>query len=166
LAFRCSPAATRSVPSLLSKRIQPTSLQRVPRQRRVSTLTSCLSTASFFADLHHGGFCLGGKGEGLDRRRLALRQGQLEGNAACSAPEPLLGDGAAVRWSRPKIATNVGSGVICSHPSRVSPLFCLSQRKQRQCVLMGRSGYQQRSAWALVQLRAWTGPMEKMPHRW
>jgi hypothetical protein len=34
------------VPSLLSKRIQHTSLQRVPRQCRVSTLTSCLSTAS------------------------------------------------------------------------------------------------------------------------
>jgi hypothetical protein len=30
---------------------------------------------------------------------------------------------------------------------------------------MGRSGYRQRSAWELVQLRAWTGPMEKMPRR-
>ena len=34
-----------------------------------------------------------------------------------------------------------------------------------QSVLMGRSGYQQRSAWDLVQLRAWTRPMEKMSHR-
>jgi hypothetical protein len=38
-------------------------------------LTSCLSTASFSADLHHGGVCLG---EGLDRRILTLRQDQLE----------------------------------------------------------------------------------------
>ena len=35
-------------------------------------------------------------------------------------PEPPLRDGAAVRWSRFKIATNVGSGVTCSPPSHVS----------------------------------------------
>jgi hypothetical protein len=38
-----------------------TSLQRVPRRRRVSALTGYLSTASFFADLYHGGACLRGK---------------------------------------------------------------------------------------------------------
>ena len=141
------------------ERIQHTSLQRVPRQRRVSTLTSCLSTASFFADLHHGGVCLGG-GFGLAHIGTATRP--IGENAACSARAPLR-DGAAVRWSRLKIATNV-VGVICSSEPR-QPLVRLSQRKQRQCVLMGRSGYQQRSAWDLVQLRAWTGPMEKMPHR-
>ena len=101
----------------------------------------------------------------MDWRRLALRQGQLEKCRMLSPQSPCLETGAAVRWSRLKIAINVGSGVICSHPSRVSPLVRLSQRKQRQCVLMGRSGYQQKSAWDLVQLRAWTGPMEKMPHR-
>jgi hypothetical protein len=79
------------------------------------------------------------------------------------SPEPLLRDGAAVLWSRLKIATNV-VGVICLPESR-EPLVRLSQRKQRQCVLMSRSGYQQRSAWGLVQLRAWTEPMEKIPHR-
>jgi hypothetical protein len=41
-------------------------------------------------------------------------------NAACSAPEPPLRDGAAVRWSRPKIATNV-VGVICSPEPREPP---------------------------------------------
>jgi len=35
-----------------------TSLQRIPpRRRRVSALTGYLSTASFFADLYHGGVC-------------------------------------------------------------------------------------------------------------
>jgi len=68
------------------------------------------------------------------------------------SPEHPLRDGAAVRWSRLKIATNV-VGVICS-PEPREPLIRLSQRKLWYCVLMGRSGYQQRSAWDLVQLRA------------
>jgi hypothetical protein len=46
--------------------------------------------------------------------------------------------------------------VICSPESR-EPLVGLSQRKQRQCVLMGRSGYQQRSVWDLVQLESLDG---------
>jgi hypothetical protein len=72
-------------------------------------------------------------------------------NAAYLARVPLR-DGAAVHWSRLRIATNV-VGVICS-PKPRQPLVVLSHRKQRQCILMGRSGYQQRSAWDLVQLRA------------
>src|ERR1700722_20391894 len=43
--LRCSLTATRSVPSLLNESTTPPS--NVPRQRRVSTLTSYLSTASF-----------------------------------------------------------------------------------------------------------------------
>jgi hypothetical protein len=58
IGLRCSLTAT-PIRSKPPKRIQYTSLQRVPRQHHVSTLTSYLSTASFFADLHHGGFCLG-----------------------------------------------------------------------------------------------------------
>jgi hypothetical protein len=81
------------------------------------------------------------------------------------SPEPPLGDGAAVRWSRFKIATNVVGRHLLTPEPRQPPGSVLSQRKQRQCVLMGRSGYQQRSAWDLIQLRAWTGPMEKMSHR-
>jgi hypothetical protein len=111
----CNPIP---VPSLLSQRIQHTSLQR--QCHVVSTLTSCLSTVSFSADLHHGGFCLGGSGEGLDRCILALRQGQLEKMLHAQAPEPLLRDGAAGRWSRLKIATNV-VGVICSPRPRGPP---------------------------------------------
>jgi hypothetical protein len=38
-----------------------TSLQRVPRRRRVSALTGYLSTASLFADLYHGGVYLRGQ---------------------------------------------------------------------------------------------------------
>jgi hypothetical protein len=37
------------------------------------------------------------------------------------SPEPLLRDGAAVRWSRLKIATNV-VGVICSPEPREPPV--------------------------------------------
>ena len=99
----------------------------------------------------------------MDRRILALRQGQL-GKMPHAQPEPpRLETAQQVHWSRLKIATNV-VGVICSSKPR-QPLVVLSQRKQRRCVLMGRSGYQQRLAWDLVQLRAWTGPMEKMSHR-
>jgi len=54
-----------------------TSLQRVLRRRRVSTLTGYLSTASFFADLHHRGVCLRG------------RFGPAHIGAACSAQAPL-----------------------------------------------------------------------------
>jgi hypothetical protein len=145
IGLRCSPTVTRSVPSLLNESSTPPS--NVPRQRRVSALTSCLSTASFFADLHQAGFVSGR----LDRRILALRQGQLE-KMPHAQPEPPLRDGTAVRWNRLKIATNV-VGVICS-PEPREPLVILSQRKQRQYVLMGRSGYQKRLAWDLVQLRA------------
>jgi hypothetical protein len=143
IGLKCNPI--RSKPP---RRIQNTSLQRVPRQRRVSMLSSCLSTASFFADLHHGGFCLGGR-----VRILALRQGQLDAAWIPHAqPELPPRSGAAVRWNRLKIAANV-VGVICS-PEPRQLLVRLSQRKQRQRVLMGRSRYQQRSACDLVQLRA------------
>ena len=84
-------------------------------------LTSYLSTAPFSADLHHGGFYLGGSREGLNRRILALRQGQLEKMPhAEPPPDPLLRDGVAGRWSRLEIATNV-VGVICSPESREPP---------------------------------------------
>ena len=56
----------------------------------------------------------------MDRCRLALRQGQLEKMPHAQPPEPLLRDGAAGRWSRLKIATNV-VGVICSPDPREPP---------------------------------------------
>jgi len=155
IGLRCSPTVTRSVPSLLNESSTPPS--NVPRQRHVSALTSCLSTASFFADLHQAGFVSGGFGPA----HIGAATRPIGENAACSARAPLR-DGTAVRWNRLKIATNV-VGVICS-PEPREPLVILSQRKQRQYVLMGRSGYQKRSAWDLVQLRAWTGPIEKMSH--
>jgi hypothetical protein len=154
MQFNCDPL--RSKPP---ERILYTSLQRVPRRRRVSTLAGYLSTASFFADLHHAGFISGGR---FRPAHIGTATKQIGENAACSA-RARLETAQQVHWSRLKIATNV-VGVICSSNPR-QPLAVLSQRKQRQCVLMGRSGYQQRSAWDLVQLRAWTGPMEKMPHR-
>src|SRR5277367_4875856 len=98
------------------------------------------------ADLHHDGFYLEG-GFGPAHIGTAIRP---IGEMPHTQP-------------RLKTATNV-VGVICSSEPH-QPLVVLSQRKQRQCVLIGRSGYQQRSAWDLVQLRAWAGPMEKMPHR-
>ena len=58
----------------------------------------------------------------MDRRILALRQGQLE-KMPHAQPKPPLRDGAAVRWSRLKIATNV-VGVICS-PEPREPLVRL-----------------------------------------
>jgi hypothetical protein len=136
----------RSVPSLLNESC--TTLQRVPRRRRVNALTGYLSTASFFADLYHGGFF--SPGQGLDRRILALRQNQL-GKMPHAQPGSRLETAQQVHWSRLKIVTNV-VGVICSSKPR-QPLVVLSQRKQRRCVLMGRSGYQDRLAWDLVQLR-------------
>ena len=57
----------------------------------------------------------------MDWRRLALRQGQLEKCRMLSPQSPCLETGAAVRWSRLKIATNVGSGVICSPEPRQPP---------------------------------------------
>jgi hypothetical protein len=57
MGLRCSLTVTRSVPSILNE----SSLQRVPRRRRVSSLTDYLGAASFFADLHHGGVCLRSK---------------------------------------------------------------------------------------------------------
>ena len=56
----------------------------------------------------------------MDRRILALRQGQLEKMPHAQPLEPLLRDGAAGRWSRLKIATNV-VGVICSPEPRAPP---------------------------------------------
>ena len=71
-------------------------------------------------------------------RRILTLQGQLEKQRILRL-EPPLRDGAAVRWSRLKITTNV-VGVICSlEPCKA--LVRLSQSKQRQCVLIGRSGY-------------------------
>src|SRR5256885_15349499 len=105
------------------KRIQPTSLQRVPRQRRVSTLTSCLSTASFYADLHHGRGLVSGEGVWTGAYWHCDKANWRK--CRMPSPEPPLRDGAAVRWSRFKIATNVGSGVTCSPPSHVSPLVRL-----------------------------------------
>ena len=69
-----------------------TSLQHVPRRRRVSTLTGYLSTASFFADLHHRGVCLWGKGFGPAHISTATKL--IRENDACSARVPLR-DGAA-----------------------------------------------------------------------
>jgi hypothetical protein len=58
LALDAVQLATRSVPGLLNESSTPPS--NVFHDNAASTLTSCLSTASFFTDLHHGGFCLGG----------------------------------------------------------------------------------------------------------
>jgi len=87
-------------------------------------LTGCLSTASFTADLHHGGVYLGGR---LGPAHIGTATKPIGKNAACSAPKPPLRDGAAVRWSRLEIAINVVS-VICSSKPR-EPLVRLSQRK-------------------------------------
>ena len=59
----------------------------------------------------------------MDRRILALRQGQLEKMPHAQPKAPLRG-GAAVRWSRLKIATNM-VGVICL-PEPREPLVRLS----------------------------------------
>jgi hypothetical protein len=59
MGLRCSLTVTRSVLSLLNEPCTPPF--NVPRRRRVSALTGYLSTASFFADLYHGGVCLRGK---------------------------------------------------------------------------------------------------------
>jgi hypothetical protein len=56
----------------------------------------------------------------LDGRILVLRQGQLEKMPYTQLESPLR-DGAAVRWSRLKIATNV-VGVICSSEPRKPPV--------------------------------------------
>jgi hypothetical protein len=70
------------------ERILHTSLQRVPRRRRVSTLTGYLSTASFFTDLHHRGVCLQGARFGPAHIGTATKL--IRENAACSArPTPL-----------------------------------------------------------------------------
>ena len=68
-----------------------TSLQRVPRRRRVSALTGYLSTASFFADLYHGGVCLRGR---FGPAHISTATKPIGENAACSARAPLR-DGAA-----------------------------------------------------------------------
>src|SRR5256885_14170462 len=100
------------------KRSQHPSLRRVPRQRRVSTLTSCLGTASFFTDLHHGG--VGGRGRVGTRAYWHCEKANWKKRRILSL-QPPLGDGAAVRWSRLKIATNVGSDVTCSPQPRKPP---------------------------------------------
>jgi hypothetical protein len=73
------------------------------------------------ADLHHDGFYLGG-GFGPAHIGTAIRP---IGEMPHTQP-------------RLKTATNV-VGVICSSEPH-QPLVVLSQRKQRQCVLIGRSG--------------------------
>jgi hypothetical protein len=59
----------------------------------------------------------------LDWRILPLRQGQLK-KMPHAQPEPLLRDGASVRWNRLEIAINVVD-VICS-PKPREPLVRLS----------------------------------------
>jgi hypothetical protein len=144
------------------KRIQHPSLRRVPPQRRVSTLTSCLSTPSFFTDLHHGRFR--DSGGGFGPAHIGTATGLIGENAAYSARAPAR----RRRSSSLEQAQNSYQRGPASpaHQSHVSPLVRLSQRKQRQCVLMGRSGYQQRSAWDLIQLRSWTGANGENASRW
>src|SRR5947208_2308194 len=118
----CNPI--RSKPA---KRIQPTSLQRVPRQRRVSTLTSCLSTASFFADLHHGGVWAPGEGVGTGAYWHCDKANWRK--CRMPSPEPPLGDGAAVRWSRFKIATNVVGRHLLTPEPRQPPRVRFEPKK-------------------------------------
>ena len=135
------------VPGLLSQRIQHISLQR--QCHVVSTLTSCLSTVSFSADLHHGGFCLGGVGGGFGPAHIGTATRPMGENAACSGPR-------APTWRRgSRSLEQAQNSYQCGRrhlltPAAWTPLVRLSQGKQRQRVLMGHSGYQQRSAWGLV----------------
>jgi hypothetical protein len=88
--------------------------------------------------------------------------GKVSGPGTYCAATKTNGENAAssarARWSRLKAATDV-VGVIES--SRVGHRSLGSKSKQRPLVLVGRSGYQQRSAWDLVQLRMRLGQWRK-----
>jgi hypothetical protein len=132
--------------SLLNESTTPPLLTHRGRPRRVSTLTGRLTTASSFIGLHHG-CCWSGRV--LDGRLLRCDKANGE-NAASSA---------RARWSRLKIATDVVGVIELSVPRR--PQVFWSQSMQRPFVLGSCDGYQQRSAWDLVQLRVRLGQWRK-----
>ena len=74
-----------------------------------------------------------------------LSREEVLGRRILASGRAPLQDGAAVHPSRLNMATNM-VGVVCLIRAAVSrPLVVSSQRKQWQCVLTGRSGYEQRS---------------------
>jgi hypothetical protein len=124
MQFSCNPIHFKP-----PKRIQHISLQRVPRQRHVSMLTSCLSTASFFADLHHGGF--GPRGRVWTGAYWHCDKADWRKCCMPSSERPL-GDGVAVHWSRLNIATNVVRRHLpCESFIRSHPRYCEVHKLQR-----------------------------------
>jgi len=133
--------------SRLNESTTPPLLPHRGRPRHVSTLTGRLTTAPSFAGLHHGCYW---SGEGSGRGAYCAATRPME-----KTPHPQLEPAGAGS----KIATDV-VGVVGSPVPRRPQVFW-SQSMQRPFVLVGCSGYQQRSVWDFVQLRVRLGQWRK-----
>jgi hypothetical protein len=110
-----------------------------------------VTTTSSFANLHHGWFR---KGRGSGLAHIVLRQGYWK-NAIRLA---------RARWRLLKIVTDVVGVIESLVPLR--PQLVWNRSKQRPFLPISRGGYQQRSAWDIVQLRMRPGQWRKSLTSW